>query len=87
MTDIPLRDGRLCPWAIDAYPPRGAPPARQYLPVLEAARNYADKAWPVCAATITHLETGEEWKRRGGEWRQTRLAAQPELALDEDQAS
>lgn len=77
-------DPRPRPWAIFRY-------GRDtlYLPVLEAAKNYADKAYPVGPVEIEHIENGEQWKRRGRQWVQTKVAQQPELALQtpEDRTS
>lgn len=69
-------DPRPRPWAIFCHGKETL-----YLPVLEAARNYADKAYPVGFVEVENIETGEQWKRRGREWRQTRMALQPELGL------
>lgn len=63
------------PWRVrGGFPdrPLGAPDTRRKC--LQAAKNYADRAWRDRPITITHERTGELWVRRHGSWFKERAA-------------
>ncbi len=67
-------DPRPRPWAIYRFGQETL-----FLPVLEAAKNYANKAYPVGQVVIENIDTAEQWKRRAGKWERTRDSRQTEL--------
>lgn len=81
-------DTRPRRWAIYAWDGRGMRGEPAYRPDLQWAKNYADSVHRGASKVeIQHLDTGETHQRtfRDG-WKQTRMAAQPELAIGEGKA-